>query len=563
MVLLYSSLNSIVTCFRFALSEEPNSFPESSADPTCFTLSRDHNSHEEAHPIQSLTMERIDFGDSGYRPTKSIGIGYKYQTAGIPFYELKALYDNLDVRQVLMCEPPAPKSDIRWIKWSHNIPLRRKGSVKGHDNDFVVDESVEPPEKTPVRRRPFQSIYTTHRIAQQRLEKTDLGTKLTRTLDQSDLYRALANPGLSDDNELRTTFSDYLERIYDWLRDPDQPKDRQSATLLDRFGSAYWEDLDVESRQFTELLEAEGVTGETGEARWVLKQLQSTDLIGIRSEDQSQVSLSWLFDRILSSWIEPLPLSIPVQARVRAEKAARRIATEVYLANIVPAEQLQESQVQDLPEVPEADTPGLPIVPVSPFLRSSFAGTSQLPTPSATPSLISGSSFSTLSNNFSSSLARLQRFADFEQHPKTAIRDMDRFTAHWRVGADPQTYDFVAASNATADESNMSPRSRQRLQRRAEKLLRRQRKEAQKLELLARAQPVFVVTHRSSPAPVTRRFQSHSQQQQVQHQLQLPSSSQGTSEMPFPQSQVLPGAFGGRLPPPPLKKRKVGMAGFK
>jgi RNA polymerase I-specific transcription initiation factor RRN6 len=181
--------------------------------------------------------------------------------------------------------------------------------------------------------------------------------------------------------------------------------------------------------------------------------------------------------------------------------------------------------------------------------------TSALPTPSITPSITTASSHP--SSFAAPELLRLSKYTTFSKPVPTILpRSLRRVLAHWKPGAQPDDYDWLSTSRNLTQKDNeeedegMPERERKRLQRRADRHIRRQRKEAAASEAMQLA---------SSQAPA---IFSASQPMAVQVESQ-PSAVAQSSQMtirggPYAgaTSQVVAGRFGGR--PPAKKKRKQG-----
>jgi RNA polymerase I-specific transcription initiation factor RRN6 len=122
---------------------------------------------------------------------------------------------------------------------------------------------------------------------------------------------------------------------------------------------------------------------------------------------------------------------------------------------------------------------------------------------------------------------------------------------HWQVGEDPSTYDWQATTHSVREklqvEDEASTARRAKLQRKAERHLKRQRRETQAMRQKAESQPTLIrqTGLRSSPGPA---FPSSSQ---------APTQSQVANRIVVA-SQVERGMHGGRSVVAKKKKRVSG-----
>lgn len=270
------------------------------------------------------------------------------------------------------------------------------------------------------------------------------------------------------------------------------------------------------------------------------------------------LSLLNIYNHIVEDWITPLSSSVPGKVRLAKEQLARRAAAEIALASRamyveeIPLQSVldsQEAQMWDIPVRGSRQDSSQTLLGSSPMPESH----SQIfPTPSATPSVTTGLSFS--SSIAALEVYRLNKYTTFSKPaPITVPRPLNRILSHWTVGSDPADYDWILMSRRIFQldeeiDEEMTEKDRARMQRRAERHIRRQRREA------AASQAAQLA---SSQAP---EIISASQPQRSSHLTDNPSSggvgsSQGQVTSIPPASQVVPGRFGGR---PLKKKRKQG-----
>lgn len=287
-----------------------------------------------------------------------------------------------------------------------------------------------------------------------------------------------------------------------------------------------------------------------------------------QAADDSESSLASVNDQLISSWVTCLSTSVPGWVRLSKAKIAQRVAADVFLAShSLRVQEVKRPVVKEGQEdtKTQEQTWELPLRASAPFAQTQppssrtaryLSQHSALPTPSptATPSVITASSGSSLTA--APELHRLSKYTTFDRPaPMVLPRPLVKVLSHWDIGKDPGDYDWLSASrNLNQQEENetehdLTERERKRLQRRAERHILRQRKEAaasqasrmtssQATEIMSASQPAALkVESQPSEVPAS-------------------SQSQGPSRSAVAASQVMPGRFGGR--PPPRKRRKQG-----
>lgn len=284
----------------------------------------------------------------------------------------------------------------------------------------------------------------------------------------------------------------------------------------------------------------------------VLAGLQSANL------DQAQnngLDLASIYDKLVDRWLAPLGQTIPARVRLAKEQLSRRVAADLVLASHVLGQKhfvTDEQETQMSATSQSQDHQG-------PWPGEQPSSSLPTPSPSLTSSLISGSISSHPSTLLApSEISRLSRYTTFAEQPglpSALPKSLSSVLAHWQVGTDPATYDWLATMQRLEteyDEQGLTERERARLKRRAERHLERQRRETavalsqgfmstQAPQLVSASQPVLLPDRGAGGAS---------------QPLVLLSSSQTQSQSPaFPASQIEPGRFGGRAPA--KKKRRT------
>lgn len=283
-------------------------------------------------------------------------------------------------------------------------------------------------------------------------------------------------------------------------------------------------------------------------------------------------TLSSTYDSIVSYWISPLPKSIPGRIRLAKEQLARRLAADVTLASHI----LRPEEITDPTETqqdPGSQTWDLPMRGAEPSQASQFsapiASHSALPTPSptGTPSVTTASSRTSAYS--SAEVSRLRKYATFTKPaPSSLPRSLTKILSHWTPGADPSTYDWITTSRQITQQtqeeeadSQLTEKQRARLHRKAERHIRRQRKEAaaSQQQHLASSQMPELIVSASQPQFGGGRSESQRLPGPPMGFAGLAGSSQSVAPALGAASQGVAGRFGGGgMRPPVKKKRKQG-----
>lgn len=301
-----------------------------------------------------------------------------------------------------------------------------------------------------------------------------------------------------------------------------------------------------------------------GAPAMTIARLADVDLFNVDVESDDGLVLVSVYDSIVSHWLTPLSQQIPGRVRLAKEQLARRIAADVVLSSYC-IRQVESTDSNHLVSVPSMaqDTDGQR----PPGASASSQPISSFPTPSptATPSLTSGS----LSNHpFSltspehSRLSRYTTFTGMAKPPSVLPKSLSSALAHWKLGEDPANYDWLAVKHAQDleaeyDEQELTAKERARLKRRAERHLERQRKESATAAShgLASSQAP-VIASASQPVPGDRGLDGGMSQPLVllgsRSQPRDQNQKQSPSQLGLA-SQIEPGRFGGRLP---VKKKR-------
>lgn len=310
------------------------------------------------------------------------------------------------------------------------------------------------------------------------------------------------------------------------------------------------------------------IDDELSHLRNAMSDVHLPDVTGL-GEELRGVSLRSVYDSLISRWISSLPPQVPGWVRLAKVDIVSRAAAELVLAS-------RMIRVQDNSKDPvkeEVDRKGAPSgqvweLPVrSSVLDSSYKVDSSPPTfeddqkvpllptpsPTATPSVITASSHS--SSFAAPELLRLSRYTTFTKpSPSVLPRSISNVLSHWKPGEDLDEYDWLSTARHISQKDDdgmdeeMTERDRKRIQKRAERHIRRQRKEAaaSQAQRLASSQAAEIF---SASQPAVGKFETQSSG--------VAGSSQSQRPAAFAASQVVPGRFGGGRPPS-KKRRKHG-----
>ncbi|KAK5132644.1 hypothetical protein LTR08_008766 [Meristemomyces frigidus] len=555
-LLLRSCIGPVVTSFALRIEENGGVV---ASDSTSLSLPND---------ITGLHFASVAFGKNARYDTGN-GTAVSYRDNDISFRNLLYLRTDLALLQRLYVSSPSVRTGADTVLPSWKAQLPPRSSTRLPRERFVIGDSEEDDEHAEHDRIRPTATYVQRRQKRAAIER---GTERTIIFE----FTAQA---VEDEGQQGTESIDHLLDI-------------AVETWQQQYPGRH-----MPPRTLCELVQSELTIGDIGEASSRLQGLvlvvpdkmheqeddALTDRVGTRpvlhhvttplhptvKPQEADASLSAIYDGMVSDWITPLGPNVLDRTRLAKEQLVRRAAAEVALASHVirmenvdqqPPLESQESQRQTWELPVRNDMPSSSQIPPHPsqyvdFSSQLHSSQSALPTPSnsATNSLATGSSHpSTLAP---ASITRLSKYTTFSKPTTSALpRALRSVLSHWTPGEDPAAYDWLSSSRRETrraedevDEQTMTEKERARMQRRAEKHLRRQRKEA------AVSQAAQFASSQALEIAVS------ASQSQIKNESQptgvvASSQSFGLGGMPSA-SQVVPGRFGGR---PPKKKRKQG-----
>jgi RNA polymerase I-specific transcription initiation factor RRN6 len=351
-------------------------------------------------------------------------------------------------------------------------------------------------------------------------------------------------------------FSHIISRTEQALQAPDQA-DSGHKLLSELFEEQILvPDIDQAAAEFKDMVSSKTYHEEDMEDIDQRLQLARLGFSGLNLGLNSDMDLMAVYDNIMAHWLTPLSQTVPGRVRLVKEQLARRIAAGICLASHVLRQPLVKPSEEIITETQATED-------VSSFPQSSLP----TPSPTATPSLTTVTSLSSHPSTLvSPEFARLQRYTTFSPDKSTPAplpKGLTNTLAHWSLGGNPDKYDWLAVQReqekrAEEEDEDLTPKERARLKKRAEKLLLKQRREAEKASamnlansqvpgIVSASQPAFMTTPSRSEAPnVPLSARAATQGSQML------ASSQAPPNM-FT-SQIQPGKFGGK---PAKKKRRV------
>ncbi|KAI6794107.1 hypothetical protein KC363_g5020 [Hortaea werneckii] len=491
------------------------------------------------------------------------GTALQIEEPATKFYSVFALDQSLCLRRQLLsaCSYSEDGHRVTPPTWKARLPA--KSSTRLPKEDFVLADEEDTVEDEPRKSKP-SSAFVLHRKLLTSSRNGGGWTVPFETTAQS-LNKRL--PELSLDV--------FVNASNNLLRQQNPDTVIPSQILRDlREGAVAVGDIETMSSQLQDLAVAginiQNMKSEAPEEhnlRLVLRQVKNRT-VSSSQVYPSELSLTDAYNQMIDDYISPLPPTISGRTRLAKESLVRNAAADVALASRFicteeaeqPTQEPQGSQQQswELPVRFGGDFTSSQLLPSSQAYDSSsqvqHSQRSILPTPSpsATPSVTTASSGTSI---FASEVSRLARITSFSKPAPSALpRSLRNVLAHWPPDEDPDEYDWVKTSRrirhadeAFEDEAGMTEKERLRLQRRAERHIRRQRKEA------AASQAAQIA---SSQAPEIAISASQPRAEKVESQpVGLAASSQIQDRGVPSASQMVPGRFGGR---PAKKKRKQG-----
>jgi len=322
------------------------------------------------------------------------------------------------------------------------------------------------------------------------------------------------------------------------------------------------EDLDEASKILHEFVASRTSSGASRERERLPVDITGVDmslvpeLVGLNT---NVMSLASVYDHMVSKWLSPLNPHVPGNVRLAKEQLARKVATDLYCSTLLLRKSAPEREGEKATSQTSQSNTG--------DAGGSSPGDLGATTQPASTDQAADATASSSTTDLKSVMSRLAHYTTIATDKldlAEASSASSAILAHWELGADPNTYDWLATKErleTDADEEDLSMEERAKIKRRAARRLERQRRETAnaRAESMASSQAPQLISA-SQPVASTRSAKTIGGRSQP---LVLLGSSQGFSttgqeqgqDTILPASQIEPGRFGGRIPP--KKKRRT------
>lgn len=260
-----------------------------------------------------------------------------------------------------------------------------------------------------------------------------------------------------------------------------------------------------------------------------------------------------IYNRVLESWLKPLPATIPNKARLAKERIARQIAAMVCVSCIGFAEhkQVVPSRESNAGSQGQAINRGVKRVASLSSSASKHQIGGPLHLPNSQDFYIEPDHNAPRVGALHQALDSLQKYTmvDATLPPREANRGLSEIVAHWQLEMDPAEYDYEVTTATLAGQTLIeggASISVAEQQQREQRLERRRALEAARRMRKARQDP-FVVA--SQPTGAYGRSTTSSQPGFLNSSYSAGLSSQPSTTQALPDataSQVEAGRFGGR-----------------
>lgn len=558
-VILRSALNTTAIAYRFTINSGKTTVLHDPVQLEC-QLGIDGVLGLHIHPIAMAENRSVHSGNS---------LMGRLRADDCRLVSLMALKKDLTISNVIYLDRPYRRqtSQIMGPAW-RDKPAGTSTRIK---ESFVTDEfsMLSDPEND--AREPVAN-YVKQRRGQ--------GRRFVRREWTSNLER-VAHSAQRQATRTRSV-EDVSDQIRDLLERPMEPNVKPMTTAFEVFNEELTvDDMGRAATQMQQLMAMQNepperplgdVDGFEAGMKLLLRPISENSSPSWAPLQSFGEELNLTYERIISHWISPLPDAVRGRIRLAKEQLARRLAGEVNLAGLVLRPDAPEGPKDTQPETaPESQSQSweLPVRGAEASHASHFsnaiASQSALPTPSptGTPSVTTASSRTSAFT--SAEVSRLSNYVSFTKPAPSALpRSLNKVLDHWAVGADPAEYDWIAASRRITQrteeeeaESQLTEKQRARMHRKAERHIRRQRKEAaaSQQQHLASSQMPELVVSASQPQFAGAKVESQPAAGPAGNAF---SGGIGSSQIRAPgaASQATAGRFGGR--PPAKKKRKQG-----
>ncbi|KAI4952307.1 hypothetical protein J4E91_003769 [Alternaria rosae] len=548
--MLSDDVNNLVQVQSFRDDTSGPSGLVTSSDPTLLDVSIGGSTH-----ITNLYIEPMQ---------------WEYSKKDVVFLQLFVTLSDLSIRELVVWSQTTSTGHTTeddhavvdftrsTIKRLRTLNFNSKASTK--DDDFIIPDGLVAtglPSSKIVMQQPELRKSSDSTAAPNTRDNTSLGEILSRSKSAAaEVSGTIDAVAVMDQvNEMLATGADL----------PPLPLGTLMECTHTQFHVA---DIDEASSNFQELF-----SSPSGQDTVDVQRIAAMRVLGL-TED-GDLTISDAYDSILQTWVAPMPSEMPIRVRQRQELLARRIATELmFSSTCIRDDRIQVPTISTQRGQSQNSGVALPILPTRPKegtfnFASRYPASQSLPTPpyssippsSLPPSSVLGSSppeLPSVQPASSDPLSRLGKYLRTSKDPVIVPPNVSQGLAHWQLGTDPHTYNWVSLERALRAEE-LDEESQQQREKERKKKERREKRQQRENELMrAKVASQITAYPRSSPGPMLGGMGISSQ---------VPSQSQSQGHVPFqsggfmmPQSQVERGKFGGKLDK--KKKKKGRISGF-
>ncbi|KAF2486843.1 RNA polymerase I-specific transcription initiation factor RRN6-like protein [Neohortaea acidophila] len=504
-VSIYSSLNRSAYTYYLELS---NTRHTQVTDATVFALPTPLDEEDAEAGVVDLHVQALSIHAKNHALSDESFLG-RYLRRGVRFYSITTLQEDFSILQQLYFVSPSGQSeDISPPTWAGKT---KKSAAKILEDDFVVDDEESLGEGG-------KDMYEAPRSAFRQAWRAVSDTRLSE--DWTVNYENTARR-LNQDSASLATFEDVVHEARQELLRTDHVDAVPFRTLRDLTNDEIEvHDYDEAARLFGDLRnptlstrasprpdEAEDPANTI--SRLVLRTVSIPPHLGLPL--LGDLSLHDMIEALRKTWTLPLADDPASSTETSREHLVNQVAAQVALAShllryeepLSQAGDTQPSQTQSQPT--QDDLPAhSPATPSSARHTPSiyFDASSQPPFSPSTSTSITSHRSSTIP---APEVVRLRQYTSFSKpNPPPLSRSINRVLSHWQPGTNPSTYDWSAALTrrtreeealaAEENEGEMTERQRRRLQRRTERYMARQRREAeesQRQQMLSSQIPDF------------------------------------------------------------------------
>ncbi|WPG99130.1 Hypothetical protein R9X50_00194100 [Acrodontium crateriforme] len=568
-IFVRSSVDTVATAYGIKIEEDQAKLV---TDPFELKLPSVQTKTMTLH--HNFKLESIKYG-TNQATGISAGRIAKYHRTSARFYCMTSLQQDLTIHQTLFFAPNE-NMDVDFMEpptWQSKVGVSSTYRLK--QEGFIADDDDHEDD---------------HSLASEQMKKSHQWQRRTNITQRSHWtigFEHIASELVDEASNSETQMTQALVSVETTIHAKENDGKVLLRTVFDSCpGDITVQDIDEASAQLQKLVLATSSLMTKDDDRSDDLRLKLNCIVlprSLRLEGFADgMDLSRLYDQMIGDWVSTLSPQIPGRTRTVKAKALLQAAAEITMATRVfqlelPQEVMEEMESQPTNQVdirlrrPPSPTRSTPSVYLDASSQLHSQTSSRADFHSAAPSQITSSTRA--SALLAPRITRMSRYTTFSQAAVPLSRSMETVIAHWDTSANPEEYDWLTTTRQLArrrdveDEEELNERDRAKVQRRAERHIRRQRREAaasqaamlassQAPEIAVASQPASVYGGEAGRSlaeiPATQSFGGPWMESS-----QTTAPATGTASM-FPASQIVPGRFGGRPPPKKKAKRKQG-----